>query len=209
MPRNLFIVAEIRLYRDGLEQSLESLGFSVAGSAATAAEALCALAGQEVDVVLVDMAGIDGAAVASEIAERAPAAAIVALAVPEQESEVLACAEAGVSSYVPREASLADLAAAIEAAVRGEAVCSPRIAASLLRRVRDLSVRRDERDELPPLTSRQWEILRLIDEGLSNKEIAQRLYIEVPTVKNHIHNILDKLQVRRRSEAAALVRGLR
>jgi two-component system nitrate/nitrite response regulator NarL len=75
--------------------------------------------------------------------------------------------------------------------------------------VRDLSVRRDERAELPALTSRQWEILRLIDEGLSNKEIAQRLYIEVPTVKNHIHNILDKLQVRRRSEAAALVRGLR
>src|SRR3954466_3626963 len=192
MPRKLFIVAEIRLYREGLEQSLESLGFCVAGSAATAADALSALAHHDVDVVLVDMAGVEGTAVASEIAERTPAAAIVALAVPEQESEVLACAEAGVSSYVPREASLADLAAAIEAAVRGEAVCSPRIAASLLRRVRDLSVRRDERAELPALTSRQWEILRLIDEGLSNKEIAQRLYIEVPTVKNHIHNILDK-----------------
>jgi DNA-binding NarL/FixJ family response regulator len=134
---------------------------------------------------------------------------MVALAVPDQEARVLACAEAGVSSYVPREASLADLAAAIESAARGEAVCSPRMTALLFRRVRVLSRVRPEPAEVPELTARQWEIIDLIDEGLSNKEIARRLYIEVPTVKNHVHNILDKLQVRRRSEAAARVRGLR
>jgi two-component system, NarL family, nitrate/nitrite response regulator NarL len=88
-------------------------------------------------------------------------------------------------------------------------VCSPQIAASLIRRVRTLSCERPAPSDVPPLTARQWEILDLIDEGLSNKEIAGRLCIEVPTVKNHIHNILDKLQVRRRSEAAARVRGLR
>jgi DNA-binding NarL/FixJ family response regulator len=209
VPTRILIVAEIRLYREGLQRSLQSLGYDVAATAAGPSEAAAALAQDRVDAVLIDMAGAEGTEAARQISERWPATTIVALAVPEEEGHVLACAEAGVSSYVPREASLADLAAAIEAAARGEVVCPPQIAASLFRRVRVLSRQRPPSHELPALTTRQWEILDLIDEGLSNKEIAGRLYIEVPTVKNHIHNILDKLQVRRRSEAAARVRGLR
>jgi len=88
--------------------------------------------------------------------------------------------------------------------------CSPRITALLLQRVRRLSAgRANEPTEPPMLTMRQWEIVDLIDQGLSNKEIAGQLYIEVATVKNHVHNILDRLGVRRRSEAAARVRGMR
>jgi len=107
---------------------------------------------------------------------------------------------------VPRDGTLADLRAVIESVARGEVVCSPRIAASLLRRIADLAA---EREPPPPelrLTSREIEIVELIDQGLSNKEIAQRLSIALPTVKNHVHSILDKLHVHRRAEAAARLR---
>jgi DNA-binding NarL/FixJ family response regulator len=165
MTTRVFIVAEIRLYREGLERSLAGFGYETAGTAASTAEALEALREPDADVVLVDMAGLEATGVARAIAERSPGTTIVALAVPEEESHVMACAEAGVSSYVPREASLTDLAAAIEAAARGEAVCSPKITASLFRRVRTLSSQRPEPADVPMLTSRQWEIIDLIDQG--------------------------------------------
>src|SRR2546421_13075479 len=125
----------------------------------------------------------------------------------EDHGDVLASAEAGAIAYVPREASLEDLVAVIECAVRGEAVCSPRVAGALLRRIAVLAT--DGRSDRVParLTKREREIMGLIDEGLSNKEIAKRLRIEVATVKNHVHNILEKLQVHRRGEAAARVRA--
>jgi two-component system, NarL family, nitrate/nitrite response regulator NarL len=210
MPTSVFIIGEIRLYREGLASSLTSLGFTVTGGAAGAPEALESLSERGGDVVLIDMASADATEVSRAIAERFPTTSIVALAIPEVESYVVACAEAGISSYVAREASLADLAAAIDAAGQGEAYCSPQIAGALLRHVRVLAVRRGvEHPELPALTFRQREILALVDEGLSNKEISQLLHIEIATVKNHVHNILDKLQVHRRSEAAARVRTRR
>jgi DNA-binding NarL/FixJ family response regulator len=85
-------------------------------------------------------------------------------------------------------------------------VCSPRLAATLLRRVAVLAADRAQPRVEARLTARELEIVELIDEGLSNKEIASRLCIEVPTVKNHVHNILEKLDVRGRAEAAARVR---
>lgn len=210
MQTSVFVIAEIRLYREGLVQSLESQGFTVTGSAAGASDALQGVLDRGPNVVVIDMAGAEAQAIVRRLAERLPDIAIVALSVPEQESDVLACAEAGASNYVPREASLVDLVEAINAATRGEAYCSPKIAAGLLRRIRILSMERHEpAPQLPALTTRQSEILELIDQGLSNKEIAGRLLIEVPTVKNHIHNILEKLQVHRRSEAAARARAMR
>src|SRR5439155_827652 len=106
-----------------------------------------------------------------------------------------------------REASIDDLVTVIESVARGEAICSPRVAAGLLRRVAALAA--GHGGDLPraQLTNREREIVRLIDNGLSNKEIARALGIEVATVKNHVHNILEKLQVHRRGEAAARVRG--
>ncbi len=131
----------------------------------------------------------------------------MALAVSEVESDVLAWAEAGVVGYVPREASLEDLVSTIEAVVRGELRCSPRIAATLFRRVTKLSANRRHTPQGIHLTPRELEILDLIDHGLSNKQIAGKLGIEVATVKNHVHNILEKLQVNRRGEAAARMRS--
>lgn len=205
MNARVLIVGGIRLYHEALERSLEGLGFVPVGSAASAPDAVAALADRAPDVVLVDTAGVDASSVAHAITARSPRMPMVALAVPEQEAYVWACAQAGISGYVARDASLADLAAAIEAAVRGEVHCSPAIAGFLFRRARGPLAA----PARPALTQRQLEIVELIDQGLSNKEIAGRLFIEVATVKNHVHNILGRLEARRRSEAAALVRGRR
>jgi DNA-binding NarL/FixJ family response regulator len=132
---------------------------------------------------------------------------VVALAVPDLEADVLTCAEAGVSAYVTREQPISALTETILGVARGEAICSARMAATLLRRIATLAV---ERRPEPPdrrLTERELDVVGLIDQGLSNKLIAGRLCIEVSTVKNHVHSILEKLQVNRRGEAAARVRA--
>ena len=111
-----------------------------------------------------------------------------------------------VSGYVSREDSLDDLVAVVESVGRGELLCSPRVAASLLRRVASRAGTRWDSAPTHHLTAREAQIGQLIQEGLSNKEIASRLGIEVTTAKNHVHNLLEKLQVHRRAEAVARLR---
>jgi two-component system, NarL family, nitrate/nitrite response regulator NarL len=126
-------------------------------------------------------------------------AEVVALAVTETEEEILDYARAGASGYVARGASLNELVSTVESVSRGEILCSPRIAAALFKRAGALA--NDSRAPLHRLTRRETEIVGLVARGLSNKQIAQRLFIEVATVKNHLHNIFEKLQVRSRIEA--------
>jgi DNA-binding NarL/FixJ family response regulator len=118
--------------------------------------------------------------------------------------EVLACAEAGVTAFVDSNGTVHELVGAVESALRGELLCSPRITALLCDRLASLAGTRNEMTE--PLTRREREIAALIAEGLSNKEIASDLRIGPATVKNHVHNILEKLKVRRRAAVAALWR---
>lgn len=201
------VVADIPLYREGLVRALGQEGPTrVVGAAAKLKEALSLISELRPDVVLVDVAMREGLGTLRAIGEVAPEAKTVALAVREAEADVIACAEAGALGYVPRDGNLNDLEAVIESVARGETLCSPRIAAGLLRRVAALAA---ERQPAPPdarLTARELEIADLLDEGLSNKEIAQRLSIAVPTVKNHVHRILDKLHVHRRAEAVSRLR---
>jgi DNA-binding NarL/FixJ family response regulator len=126
--------------------------------------------------------------------------------VEDLDLEVLACAEAGVSAYVPSDASMNDLVAAIENLKRGELHCPPRVAASLFRHVASLANKVRHRSGAAALTRREREVLALIDAGLSNKEIAVRLHIETSTVKNHVHNLLEKVQATSRTQAAARLR---
>lgn len=203
----VFIVAGIRLFREGLAAALvREHGFTVAGTASTAADAAAALRAGAADVVLLDTLTRDAEREIRTIRAANAEAKVVALGVPDEDERVIAWAEAGVASYLRREASLGELAEALERLARGEAVCSPRIAATLLRRVATLAGARPANRAAGTLTSREREIVALIDEGLSNKEIARRLVIEVATVKNHVHNILEKLRVGTRGEAAAVVR---
>jgi two-component system nitrate/nitrite response regulator NarL len=160
-------------------------------------------------VVLLDLAGSETASTVRTIIRAAPDARVIALAVSEAEPEVVAYAEAGVSGYLPRGDSFADLVAAIESVARGETRCSPSVAATLLRRVATLSGEPGPQVVPTLLTPREREVMQLVEDGLSNKQIATRLSIELRTVKNHVHHILEKFQVHRRAEAVALFRTVR
>ena len=204
----VLLVADIRLYREGIESVLaDREPLEVVGAARDADEAVELAAAVQPDIALVDVAMADAVAGVRAIRRAVPGVKILALTVAETEAEVLTCIEAGVSGYVTRESSVDDLVAAIQSAGRDEMLCSPRIAATLVRRVAALAAGATRARPEAVLTGRELEIVGLIDEGLSNKEIATRLLIEVPTVKNHVHNILEKLQVRRRADAAAALRA--
>jgi len=206
----VFVVSAVRLYRDGLCESLARReGLAVLGAAANIAEGAGAMAALEppTDVVLLDISVPAGLAAARQLVDQLPGVRVVALSVPNDELDVIACAEVGVSGFVTTESSIDDLVAEVESASVGHLLCSPAIAGVLFRRVGALARSHDEADPARELTLRELEIVRLIDEGRSNKQIAQHLCIELSTVKNHVHHILAKLGVQRRAEAAARLRA--
>lgn len=207
IPVRILIVTVVRLYREGLASVLANRGgIEIVGTAAPSDELLAQLAELRPHVVLADSAVVR-TEILREVAALDAGPRVVAFAVAEDdEREVLACAEAGVAGFVARDAPLEELMTAIQTAVQGGIRCSPRVAGLIIRRVADVAASHPTADAIHALTRREGEIVRLIDTGLSNKEIGVRLGIETATVKNHVHNLLEKLRVRRRAEAAALIR---
>jgi DNA-binding NarL/FixJ family response regulator len=205
---HVFIFGDIPVYREGLAAILRKAGLDVVGTGFDPVEASETIAASTPDVVLADVAGSDGVHVLRRLRGSAHGVPIVAFGLYGEEAEVVACAEAGAAGYVTRDQSHRELIGVLETVSRGESLCSPRITAALMRRV---SVLASGGARLPDvqLTRRELEIAELVEAGLSNKEIAGRLVIEVATVKSHVHNILEKLQVRRRSDAAAWLRTRR
>jgi two-component system, NarL family, nitrate/nitrite response regulator NarL len=200
----VLVVGGVRLYREGIAQMLSGQdGLTVVGVWSDPGDIADGGVGPSPDVVLVDLTTPEGQGAIHEVRRLVPDVPIVALGVTDMEGDVLACAEAGLAGYVTREQSVEDLVAVVESAARGELRCSPRIAASLFRRLSALAGEPSAVRER--LTVREREVLRLIGQDLSNKEIARRLGIEVATVKNHVHNLLEKLNVHRRAEAARLL----
>lgn len=209
----VFLISSVALFREGLAEVLARRDAIELAGVAADVDALLVVAVQygDPDVVVLDVAGLDAAGVARRVGRRT-SARVLAINVPAREADVIACAEAGVACCLTAEASLDQLVTAIESVARGDAPCSPWTSGVLQRRIAALASERDTRTEptathLPRLTRRELEIVDLIDRGLSNKEIARELCIELPTVKNHVHRILEKLGVRRRADAAALVCG--
>jgi two-component system nitrate/nitrite response regulator NarL len=204
----LTLVADTGIYRESLTEHLaQQTGIEVLGSVSRE-QWPDSVGGVSPDVVLLDLATLECLPAVRMIVSSVPEARVIAIAVPETEEHVVACAEEGIAGYVPREASLADLIAVVGSVSRGEAPCSPRITAVLLRRLAAVATDSRPTRTSSKLTQRESEILQLIEEGMSNKEIADALCIEVTTVKNHVHRILGKLHVRRRAQAAARVRRL-
>ena len=203
----VLIVASIRLYREGLALMLGRRDEFVIAGTWSQREPLADLHAVHPDVVLLDANTPDSQTIIREVKQQDPDVSVVALALDDAESEVLACMEAGATGYVSRDASLDDLVAAVESAARGELLCSPRIAGTLVRRVATLA-RAHEPAPDAHLTVREGEIVSLIAQNLSNKEIATRLGIEVATVKNHVHNLLEKLDIHRRTDVARRVRNM-
>ncbi len=201
----LVVAAEIRLYREGIADVLaRESDVRVVGTAAEPGDALRTVLECEPDVALLDLGTERGLATVRALRREVPGVRLVTLGVDDGDDDVLAWAEAGVSGYVSRDASFEDLVETVRAVARGELPCSPRLAATLLSRVTALAG--DAPQSTTRLTQREREISSLLEAGLSNKEIARRLYIELPTVKNHVHNILRKVGASRRGEAAALLR---
>jgi two-component system, NarL family, nitrate/nitrite response regulator NarL len=208
-PIGVVVVADVRLYREGLSATLAVAGaLEVHGTASSRDEALELVAETRPDVVVIDVTAREGLEIARALHRGPGAARLVAFAIEDQEQDVLACAEAGIAGYVPHDAGTADLVAAIIEVMRDQFAVSPEIAALLFRSLAGPRPEAPAADR-PRLTRRELEIVGLIDGGLSNKEIALQLVIEVATVKNHVHNILDKLQVTSRAAAAASMRGTR
>ncbi len=198
----LFILGDVRLHREGLALQLEDFSnFKVTGTG-TLSDALHVLRSTAADVVLLDTLQLEIPAVVEALREVPRRLRIVAMGIREVESEVMACAAAGVDGYVRMDARIGDVVTVVESVMRGELVCSPKVAASLYYSISSLGA-----EGGPPLTSRELQVVELMNRGLSNKEISHRLRIEPCTAKNHVQNILQKLHVHRRGQAVAKIRS--
>jgi two-component system, NarL family, nitrate/nitrite response regulator NarL len=202
----IVILSDVRFVREALVAIFERSGkLNVLGAATELGSAFEQSLARQPDIVLIDTILPDGRAAVRRISQLAPEARIVALSLTEREDEVLAWVEAGVSAYIPRSAALEEMVPILEGAMRGEQICSPRVASSLVRRLA-AGTSRERIDEWVALTRRELEIVQLIDQGLTNKEIAYRLEISLATAKSHVHNALAKLGLERRSQAARWAR---
>jgi DNA-binding NarL/FixJ family response regulator len=205
-PPRVLIAVSVRFYREGLERILRGdATLDVVATAADLASMVEMTKATDPEIVLLDLKFEERLSTVAVLRRVAPDARVVGLAVDEN-ADVISWAEAGVSSFVTPDTAVEGLADVIRAAMDDELTCSPRVAATLLRRVGHLAGERSPVFVAARLTERERQVLSLIADGLSNKDIGHRLCIEIATVKNHVHSILDKLEVSRRGEAVALLR---
>ncbi len=198
----LFILGDVRLHREGLGLQLEDFpNLNVIGTGLLS-DALRVLRSSPADVALLDTLQLEIPMVVASLRQLTRRLWIVAMGIREIESEVLACAAAGVDGYVRMDATIGDVVTVVESVMRGELVCSPKVAASLYHSISSLGA-----DGGVSLTNRELQVVELMNRGLSNKEISNRLRIEPCTAKNHVQNILQKLGVHRRGQAVAKVRS--
>lgn len=196
------------LLRGGVVLSLqEHGGFTVVAQAGTADEAVTAVEAHMPDLVLLDvsMPG-SGLVAAATIARRFPAVAIVMLTVSEADDDLLAALRAGARGYVLKGIAAPELVDVLQGVVRGGSYVSPALAARVLAAMQGQGAR--DLPEVEALASREQEILKLVATGQSNKEIARALDLQEKTIKHHMTNILHKLQVRNRVEAALKARDM-
>jgi len=208
-PPRALIVSEVCFLRESLADALTRAGMTVCGQVGSLMAAL-AHAHARPEIILLDVAFPNAVDAARDLAAALPEASLIAFAIPENEQDVLAWAESGIAGYVPNTASVDDLISRIAQIRRGEQMCPPQIAGSLLRRIgtsKDIS--KPTVSPPTPLTRRELEISRLIANGLSNKEIARSLGISVGTTKSHVHNLLGKMSVHRRADVIAPVGPVR
>lgn len=198
---NILVVDDHPLFRQGVLNSLAmDPEFKVVAETDSGQEALALARKLLPDVVLLDisMPGWNGIVTAEKIAMACPATVIVMLTGSDDKDKLLAALKAGARAYVLKGVSAKELASVIRSAVAGEVYVSPSIAAEML-----VSLTQGKApDPLQELTDREREILALIGTGLTNREIGERIFLSEKTIKHYVTNILQKLQVRSRVEAA-------
>jgi two-component system, NarL family, nitrate/nitrite response regulator NarL len=209
----ILVVWAVRYTRESLVEILErDPQVASVTQCASLAEATVLAAGSHADILLFDARTPDGPALVRRALDIAPDMRIIACSVRETEDEIIAWAEAGVIGYIPRTAALADFLRLIVDIHNGEQTSSGRVVTGLLRRIATAARRRSHRDgglPLPALTRRERQAAELITGGLSDKEIARQLNISLATTKSHVHNLLGKLNVQRRSQVADCLRDNR
>jgi DNA-binding NarL/FixJ family response regulator len=208
----VLIADDHALFRRGLEMVLkEEDGIELVGQASDGAEAV-QIAGESVpDVVLMDirMPKTTGIEAARAMKEVAPSAKIVMLTISDEEEDLFEAIRAGASGYLLKDIPLDEVAAAVRAVHGGQSLINPSMAGKLLTEFATLA-RRDAEEEpskhapAPKLTEREMEVLRLVARGMNNRDIAKELFISENTVKNHVRNILEKLQIHSRMEAVMI-----
>lgn len=203
------IIHGSQLVRDGIGDLLnKQSGVRVAGVFANAREALDhPLQGEH--VLLYDLATShqDGQALVHELRERIPEAKVLVFGVTDDVQAILECVRAGASGCILDDVSLDDLLTAIHSVSRGVPSSSPKVVTALFSYVANLQTADGERPPATPLTVREEQILQLMAEGLDNKAIAQQLYLQPQTVKNYVHQVLQKLNLRNRLEVIRTVRS--
>jgi DNA-binding NarL/FixJ family response regulator len=202
-PITLLIAVAVRLYRDGLAAVLQAQSqLRVVGTAATPLDAQAASRNFAPHVVIVDVS-MDGALdLMRAVRAESPGSRILAFAVREEIEAILDYAQAGADGFVTANGSIAELVEAIERTAAGELLCSPRMAAQLLRRAAHEASRSGD-GAAYNLTGRELQVFSLLKQGRTNKEIAVGLNIAEATVKNHVHHLLEKLNVSTRGQAIA------
>ena len=202
--RRLLVVDDVPLFRAGLASALRDAGFEVVAESGDAEGAVTAAEEHQPDLVLLDilMPGISGLEVVEKISAVAPGARVIMLTASESEEDLLVGVKAGVRGYVTKDAPFDALVGALDAVEGGGAAVSPNMAGKLLDVTRQL-LRHQEllQSRKPVLTGRELEVLQLVAQGQTSREIGVLLFISENTVKNHIRNILDKLGLHSRNEA--------
>lgn len=206
---SVVVISPVLLYRDGLAASLSSDGRLRVASTASPDRALAQVMLHRPAAVLLDADGNAGLELARALKAIEAGCVLVGFGISNSAAKAIACAEAGFAGFIDETGSIDALVETTLSALQGEFQCSPRLAALLCQRLASLASGVCVRTPvgLSPLTPREQEVASLVCEGLSNKEIAIDLRIGPATVKNHVHNILDKLGVRRRAGIAARVQG--
>jgi DNA-binding NarL/FixJ family response regulator len=204
---HLIVFTPVRLLGDGLAASLATRSDVVVHAVVNAfADLRSALAACDVDLVLIDVTqGIDLSEVRA-IAQANPDLLLVALGLDEQRQNVIRCGHAGFTGYVPRDASINGLCEALSDVVHGRLACSAEISCELLRALFRMEQPPGDAAPGPTLSRREREVMQLVERGLSNKEIARELCLSVSTVKHHVHHILEKLALSRRTQAMCRAR---
>jgi two-component system, NarL family, nitrate/nitrite response regulator NarL len=205
-------VSDVLLYREGLSSHLQKNGqLHFVGAGPPTEGTLRRLERLLPDAIILDLAMNNSIAFAEQIRDRVRCAKAVAFAVSDLDDRVVACAKAGICGYVQKDGTAEDIVKTVLHAVRGELHCTPKFAAMLLARLAaltpDAALRVPHLTGASKLTLRELQILDQISYGLTNKEIARLLGISEATVKNHVHHLLEKLEVRRRTQALAVLHG--
>ena len=203
----ILIVDDHDVVREGLRALLSRRdGFEIVGQAGTVAEALAEARRSQPDVIVMDVRLPDGSGIEAcrDIREERPETKVIMLTSYADEDAVFASILAGAAGYVLKQTRGNALADAISAVSRGESLLDSAVTQKVLERVRHSNERKAD-DPLSSLTEQEHRILGLIAEGKTNKEIAGEVYLSDKTVKNYVSSILSKLNLRRRSEAAAFI----